>query len=186
MTTHPGPLTLTADAFLAWAEEQPGDARFELIGGRVVAMGTERVVHARTKFRAVTALGAAIASAGLGCEAFIDGVALRIDEASVYVPDAFVRCGPELPGDANTVVDAIIVVEVLSPSTRAVDMNAKLGGYFRMASLHHYLIVDCDERMVVHHRRGKAGAIETRIVRDGSIALDPPGLVLDVAELLPA
>jgi len=39
--------------------------------------------------------------------------------------------------------------------------------------------------MVVHHRRGEAGAIETRLLRDGSIDLDPPGLMLDVAEVLP-
>ena len=51
MTTHPGPLTLTADAFLAWAEEQPGDARFELIDGRVVAMAPERLGHIRAKVR---------------------------------------------------------------------------------------------------------------------------------------
>ncbi len=94
MTTHPGPLTLTADAFLAWAEEQPGDARFELIDGRVVAMGTERVgSRAGPSSARSPPSSAAIAAAGLGCEAFIDGVALRIDDASVYVPDAFVRCG---------------------------------------------------------------------------------------------
>jgi len=62
MTTHPGPLTFTADAFLAWAEEQP-DGRFELIEGRVVAMGRERAAHGRAKYRAVVALDAALAKA---------------------------------------------------------------------------------------------------------------------------
>jgi Uma2 family endonuclease len=184
MTTHPGPLTFTADAFLAWAEEQP-DGRFELIEGRVVAMGRERAAHGRAKYRAVVALDAALAKAGLDCEAFIDSVALRIDDRSVYVPDAFVRCGPPLPGDASVSDDAVVVVEVLSHSTRASDMVAKLGGYFRLPTLHHNLIVDADERMVVHHRRGAAGGIETRILREGPIDLDPPGLALVVADVLP-
>ena len=184
MTTHPGPLTFTADAFLAWAEEQP-DGRFELIEGRVVAMGRERAAHGRAKYRAVVALDAAIAKAGLDCEAFIDSVALRIDDRSVYVPDAFVRCGPPLPGDASTSDDPVVVVEVLSPSTRAVDMNAKLAGYFRLPSLHHYLIVDADLRLVVHHCRTAAGGIEIAILREGRVTLDPPGLALVVADLLP-
>lgn len=185
MTTHPGPLILTADAFLAWADEQPGDERYELIDGRVVAMGRERAGHGRSKVRSYNALDAAIAQSGLGCEAFIDSVALLIDDRSVYVPDAFVRCGPPLPDDASTTADAVIVVEVLSPSTRAIDMNAKLAGYFRLPSLRHYLIVDADERFVVHHHRTEAGGIATAILREGPLVLDPPGLVLAVADVLP-
>ena len=102
-------------------------------------------------------------------------MALLIDDRSVYIPDAFVRCGPPLPGEASTTADAVIVVEVLSPSTRAVDMVAKLAGYFRLPSLQHYLLVDADERLVFHHRRAAAGRIETRIVAEGPIGLDPPG-----------
>ena len=185
MTTHPGPLTLTADAFLAWVEEQPGDERFELIGGRVMAMAPERLEHIRAKTRSREVLDRAIAAAGLPCEAVADGLGVRVDDATFYIPDALVRCGMPLSGDTFVIFDPIIVVEVLSPSTRAVDMNAKLGGYFRLESLQHYLIVDTDERMIVHHRRGEAGAIETRLLRDGSIDLDPPGLLLDVAEVLP-
>ena len=185
MTTHPGPLNLTADPFLAWADEQPGDERFELINGRVVAMGRERAAHGRAKARSFSALETAIGKAGLGCEAFIDSVAIRIDDRSVYVPDAFVRCGPPLPGEASTCDDAVIAVEILSDSTRATDMNAKLGGYFRLPSLRHYLIVDADERFVTHHQPGEGGRIETRILRDGPIDLDPPGLAVTVADLLP-
>jgi hypothetical protein len=34
-------------------------------------------------------------------------------------------------------------------------------------------------RTVIHHARDEAGTILTRIVRDGPVRLDPPGLVLD-------
>lgn len=184
MTTHPGPLTFTADAFLAWAEEQP-DGRSELIGGRIVAMAPERVAHVRAKVRARAALDSAIAAAGLSCEAVGDGLGVRIDDASVYIPDALVRCGPELPGDTSVIDDLVIVVEVLSPSTRAVDINAKLGGYLRLPSLCHCLVVDADERMVVHHSRTESGDIRTALLREGPIELDPPGIAVAVADLLP-
>jgi hypothetical protein len=31
----------------------------------------------------------------------------------------------------------------------------------------HYLILDADRRVMIHHKRGQNGAIETRILRDG-------------------
>jgi hypothetical protein len=43
----------------------------------------------------------------------------------------------------------------------------------------HYLIVDTDKRLVIHHRRDDEGRIGATILRDGSLALDPPGLAID-------
>jgi hypothetical protein len=40
---------MTADDFIVWSEQQPGDTRFELLDGLVVVMASERVVHARAK-----------------------------------------------------------------------------------------------------------------------------------------
>jgi Uma2 family endonuclease len=70
------------------------------------------------------------------------------------------------------------VVEVLSPSTRAIDSGVKLTDYFRLPSLTHYLVVNIDARAVTHHRRDEAGNIATQIVRNGTLALDPPGIAL--------
>ncbi len=55
---------------------------------------------------------------------------------------------------------------------------AKLSGYFRLPSLRHYLIVAGHLRTIIHHARDESGTILTRIVHDGPITLDPPGIVL--------
>ena len=34
---------------------------------------------------------------------------------------------------------------------------------------------------MIHHRRAAAGAIETRVLRDGEATLDPPGFAAEVA-----
>jgi len=34
---------------------------------------------------------------------------------------------------------------------------------------------------MIHHKRGQAEAIETRVLRDGLVRLDPPGLEAEVA-----
>lgn len=48
-----------------------------------------------------------------------------------------------------------------------------------MASIQHYLVIEQDRRRVVHHRRGGDGDLEPRILRDGVVPLDPPGIAID-------
>ena len=79
----------------------------------------------------------------------------------------------------------MIVVEVLSPSTRHVDASAKLAGYFRIPSVQHYLIADLENRLVIHHARGEGDTLATKLIREGTLWLDPPGIELTVGELFP-
>jgi Uma2 family endonuclease len=179
---QPRPTAFTADEFIAWAMEQP-TGRFELDNGVVVAMSPERVSHARTKGQPWLALRTAIAARDLPCEALPDGATVRIDDRTVYEPDALVRCGEPLPGDAIEALDPIVVVEVVSPSSRGIDKGVKLARYFSLPSVRHYLIVDIDARVVIHHRRGEDDAIVVRIVSGGALALDPPGLAIEVGDI---
>ena len=178
----PKPPRMTADEFIAWAMERTDSGRCELVGGEVVAMTPERVSHARVKARVLRMLADAIERRGLPCEAFTDGMAVQVSADTVYEPDALVRCGPPLPGDAVKILDPAVVVEVLSPSTRAHDAGAKLGGYFRLPSVRHCLLLDVGSGTLIHHARADSGEIATRIARDGAVRLDPPGIALDVAE----
>lgn len=79
----------------------------------------------------------------------------------------------------------VIVVEVLSPSTRAIDTGGKLADYFTVPSIEHYLVIRADRRAVVHHRRA-AGGIMTHWVVEGPIVLDPPGIRIGVEDLYAA
>ena len=56
-------------------------------------MAPERLGHVRSKQRMFRLLEDAISAAGLSCEALVDGVVVQVDEATVYEPDALVRCG---------------------------------------------------------------------------------------------
>jgi len=174
---------MTVDDFLVWAATQ--DGRWELFDGVPVAMSPERAIHGRVKLRVANALQRAIEASGLPCQVLLDCVAVRIDRHRSYQPDVLVHCGDPVPDDALEVANPIVVVEVLSPSNAMKDLRDKLLGYFQVASIVHYLIVDPDDRLVIHHARGSE-AIATRIVRDGSsLKLDPPGLEMAVAEFFP-
>lgn len=172
---------MTVDQFLAWAEGREG--RYELYNGIVYAMSPERAGHAETKHAVANALSAAIAKAKLGCWMLPDGMTVRVDDDTAHEPDALVYCGPKLPRDAIEVPKPVIVVEVLSPSTRHIDASAKLAGYFKLASVHHYLVLDPEKRLVIHHARGTGGLIATRLASKGTLELDPPGLKVPVTKL---
>jgi Uma2 family endonuclease len=172
---------MTVDEYLAWTEGRPG--RFELYAGNIYAMAPERAGHAEVKYAAQTALLAAIRRASLPCHMLPDGMTVRVEQHSAHEPDALVYCGQRLPEAAVEVPNPLIVVEVLSPSTRHVDASVKLAGYFRVASVQHYLILDPETRLVIHHARGEGDVFATRIVSKDMLRLDPPGLDIPVAEM---
>ena len=185
MVTIPARARMTADEFVPWAMAQPEGCRYELVAGQVVAMAPERAGHNEGKGNVYIALRQAIRAAGLPCRAYTDGMAVRVDADTVYEPDALVRCGERLGPNVVEVVDPVILVEVISPSTHKVDTTQKLGDYFRIPSVRHYLIVNMSRRTVVHHERLADGTIRTGIAAAGSLALDPPSIELAVDSLFP-
>lgn len=179
------PLRMSRAEYRRWAEAQPR-GRFERVAGEVVAMAPERAAHNLVKMRAWRALDAAVRAAGLPCQAFGDGMTVEIGDDYDYEPDAVVSCGDPLAPDVVAVPHPVVVVEVLSPSTQSVDTGAKLADYFRVLSVRHYLILRADRPQVIHHRRSDDGAgIETRVLVDGSVRLDPPGFDVAIADFYP-
>jgi Uma2 family endonuclease len=146
-------------------------------------MSPEGAGLAEKKAAVHAALLAAIRARGLACYALPDGMTVRIDDVTAYEPDAVVYCGAKLAPSAIEVPEPVIVVEVLSPSTRHIDLSAKLGDYFRQPSIAHSLIVDPERPRLVHHARDQGETILTRIITQGHIRLEPPGLELEMAEI---
>jgi len=178
-------LRMSRDEYRRWAEQQP-TGRFERIDGVVVAMAPERASHADRKALVWLALRQAVAGAGLNCHVYPDGMTIELDDSD-FEPDAILHCGEALPGDAIAVPDPLVVVEVLSPSTRGDDLTRKLVAYFRVPSVRHYLIFWADQPQVLHHRRQDDGpGIETRVLTSGEIRLDPPGVTITVESVYAA
>jgi len=169
------------DAFLAFAERQES-GRFELWRGEIVAMAPERIEHVRAKAQIWRALGAAIEKAGAPCEAVVDGLGVAIDSHTAYLPDALVNCGARIPDGTMLAPSPLVVVEVISPSSHNRDTSLKVDGYFSVASIMHYLVVDLEKRIVLHYRRDGDARIGLEILREGRLTLDPPGIAVALAE----
>ncbi len=174
---------MTIAEFLDWADALPGDGRYELDRGVPVAMAPGTAQHVRAIMATANALAAAVKSAGLPCEVFVDGPGVQVDDATAYIPDVSLNCGERLLDDARFLTNPIVVIEVLSPSTKRMDKHIKLNGYFKVAPIRHYAVVDLADRIVFHHRRGENGLILTAILREGDLVLGPPGLTIPVSDM---
>jgi Uma2 family endonuclease len=172
---------MTVGEFLDWSEEQGDDARFELVAGVPVRlMAPTNVRHPQIQYNVGQALRGSIAESDLPCRVFDagPGVAVRHEGDECRIPDVVVTCASTIDETARLVPEPVIVVEVVSPSTRLADVNDKVEFYGGIASVEHYLVVEQDRRRMVDYGRGTSGGLEPRILREGEIALHPPGVRL--------
>jgi Uma2 family endonuclease len=78
---------------------------------------------------------------------------VRPDRAdSYYVPDIAVTCEPNEPG-RQAMVDPILIVEILSPSTERTDRRLKLAAYQAIESVREIMLIDADSHHAELYRR---------------------------------
>ena len=73
-------------------------------------------------------------------------------------PDVSVfRGGPELSDQQRTLLNPVLIIEVLSPSTRTYDRGDKFALYRSIPSLRDYLLIDSEKAALEHFRRDNNG-----------------------------
>ena len=90
------------------------------------------------------------------CTAYLSGVSLAVVGTDfVARPDLLVVCGqPSLfEGREDTVTDASVIAEVLSPATEEYDRGEKFRLYQAVPSLREYVLIFSHEPRVDHYRR---------------------------------
>jgi Uma2 family endonuclease len=82
------------------------------------------------------------------CEVYSTDMRLRVSPTGLYTyPDVLVVCGePQFADDQqDTLLNPVLVIEVLSPSTEDYDRGRKFGHYRKLPSLMEYVTVAQDE-----------------------------------------
>lgn len=122
----------------------PEGMRVELIEGELLKMAEPTVMHQRIVGRLLVAL-----TRLLGMDRVLVGpVGVHIDDYNGFAPDLVVVPADALPDDADRHVGTpLVVVEVLSPSTRSRDRKIKAKHYFRKGVAELWL-VDGEARSV--------------------------------------
>jgi Uma2 family endonuclease len=96
-----------------------------------------------------------------GCRTFNSDLRIKVAAAELYTyPDCSVVCGDlEYAGDQRDVIlNPLLIVEVLSPSTEGYDRGKKFELYRTIESFREYLIVHQDRHHVEHYSRQDDGS----------------------------
>lgn len=144
---------MSAEDFLAWDAHEP--VKHEFSRGEVFAMAGAEERHVNAAGNVYIALRAHLR--GTPCRTFMSDMKLRVEAADCfYYPDVLVTCSTT---DTDPLVkrEALLVVEVLSPSTAAFDRGDKFADYRLLPTLREYLLLDPDKRRGDLYRKGEDG-----------------------------
>lgn len=98
------------------------------------------------------------------CEVYASDFRVRLREGHNVYPDVAVACGNIQTSDnENTLLNPIVIFEILSKSTEQRDRGEKREDYLKLASLKDYLPVSQNRYHVEHYSRQKNNAWLFRI-----------------------
>ena len=171
--------TLTVEDYLE--RELTASERSEYLGGYLHAMSGASLRHSLILGN-IHVLLHPLARAS-GCRIHQENVKLRSSDDVIYYPDLMVVCGFE-PVHTHYEVAPCILIEVLSSSTKGVDLREKLLAYRMIPSLRTYLIVEQEAQLVrVISRSVSGGWNQQDVAGSGPIELPCLGGVLEVADV---
>ena len=155
MATPASQTRLTPEEYIAFERKALPDSeiiRHEYLNGELIAMSGASRAH-----NLITGnIFGELRLKGNGCETYANEMRMSAPFTSSYFyPDIVVVCEePRFEDDVfDTLLNPIILVEVLSPSTEAYDRGEKFAHYRQLASLQEYVLVAQDKVLVEHYRR---------------------------------
>lgn len=167
---------VTASEYLVYYAQD--SIRYELIDGKLYAMTGTTGQHARIVGNLYSALHVHLK--GKTCEPFMESLKVNVGE-DFYYPDMVVDCG----FDENNPLFAgepILIVEVLSPSTRYKDLGTKLARYQQISTLQEYVVIEQDSMRLDIFRRQDEW-LGTRYEKGDEVVLQSINLRLPIEEI---
>jgi len=167
--------------------DKNSEEKYEYFNGEIFAMVGGSPNHARISGNVYSSLQQRLR--GRGCEAFNSDMWVKVLAASPYCyPDASVVCGEpvfeEFQGQ-QMLVNPVLIVEVLSPSTAAYDLGEKFTAYQSIGAFQEYLLISQDRPFVIQHvRQSERKWLRTDIEGlDSEVALESITVTLALHEI---
>lgn len=144
---------MSPEEYLIWEATQ--EERYEYWDGEVVAMSGSTRNHNRISLNVSKLLDTALADRP--CDVYIVDVKVLVESGKKYFYPDVVVTGNDRPGDDRFVEFPCLIIEVLSPSTEAIDRGTKFAQYRKLATLQEYILVQVDRPGVEVFRRNEEG-----------------------------
>ena len=151
---------LTPEEYLASARK--ATLKNEYLNGKPLAMSGASRAHNLITLDIATELNIQLRERD--CEVYTSAMRVRTSPTGAYFyPDVVVVCDkPRFEDNVfDTLLNPIIVVEVLSPSTEANDRGEKFARYQELAFLREYILVSHDRIRVEHYHLIKTQWVQT-------------------------
>ena len=159
--------------------ELDSEMKHELVDGYVYAMAGASENHDRISGNIYRKLGNHLENSP--CEPFTSDMKLKTSTGNFRYPDCMVVCDKD---DENKFYKTkpVILVEVISRSTRKIDKNDKLLEYINIPSLQEYVIIEQDSVDIQIFRRSNHWIPKHYFLGD-EITFESIGLTLSVEEI---
>ena len=171
---------MTVEEYFEWEEIQ--EERHEYWDGEVVAMAGATRNHHRVVRNFSIRLNTAFGDGP--CEVFTADIRVRVEPRRKYFyPDMVVSCDDREDEDLYLNYPCLII-EVLSPSTEAIDRGIKFAKYRAILSLKEYVLVQVSQPGVEVYQRSDRGQwIYSAYGMDDRFLLDSVGVEVTVSDL---
>ncbi|WP_446008732.1 Uma2 family endonuclease [Candidatus Electrothrix sp.] len=137
--------------------EEKAETKHELVNGEIYAMAGAKENHVKITGNIFRNIANHLLESS--CDVYSSDMKLSAG-SDCYYPDVFVKCDPD-DNDELVKDKPILVIEVLSESTKHFDRGDKLQNYLKIPSLQEYVLVSQQEIEVwIYRRTGKKWEIE--------------------------
>lgn len=147
-----GKKTFTPTEFLAM--EEVAEYKSEYYNGEIFAMSGGTADHSSVAVNLTIELGTCLAMKP--CRVFNSDMRLHIERSGLFTyPDVMVVCGKIefVLKRQDVLTNPVLIVEVLSESTREYDRGAKFNFYKQIPTLSEYILVESEQAHVECYRR---------------------------------
>lgn len=145
-------LRCTPEEYLAL--ERKADYKSEYVNGEIFAMSGASEQHNLIVLNVAVALHTQFRNRP--CKVYANDMRVKVSPTGLYTyPDVVALCGePQFDDDQkDTLLNPVVIIEVLSPSTEAYDRGGKFGHYRKLAALQEYVLLSQDKPHIEHYMR---------------------------------
>lgn len=151
MATDPHRLFMSVEEYLE-LDRSSLDARYEFIDGIVTMLAGGTTNHSRICVNIVSQLHSSLR--GKPRQVFNSDLRVSISRSRYVYPDASVSCDPrDLEEEGDILYVPSVIIEVLSPSTEAVDRGKKFRYYQSCPTIQEYVLISTQEQAIDVYRR---------------------------------
>jgi Uma2 family endonuclease len=175
---------IAPDDYLAM--EVSATEKHEYYDGQVQAMTGAGENHVRISRNLIVEIGSYLK--GKSCEVFGNDYRVTTPIFNSYMyPDVTIVCGPTQKKESvfDTLTNPAVIIEILSPSTSAMDKNYKFLYYIQSPTLKEYMLIDAQTHKVTTFKRQENGSwmIDTIEGKEASVDIDTIGLTIKMADI---